>query len=141
MGNVISATTRFARKEQARDRFLSSAHDLIEQAEAYMEAGDWALALESAYQAALRTAGARNVSSPVIAKRKRLPSSAWDRLRLVDERGASRAQELGGYSALRSRVVSGIVPDPEPAVVTALFNAAREFLMEVDAEAGWLSVA
>lgn len=141
MGNVISATTRFGRKEGARDRFLSSAHDLIEQAQVYMEAGDWALAMENAYQAALRTAGARIVSSPVVARRKRLPGSAWERLMLVDDRGAERARELARYSGLRSRVANGIVPEPDPAVVQELFTAARGFLAEVDAEAGWLSVA
>ncbi|AIT61471.1 SAV_6107 family HEPN domain-containing protein [Corynebacterium doosanense] len=141
MGNVISATTRFGRSEGARDRFLTSAHDLIEHAQGYIEAEDWALAMESAYQAALRTAGARIASSPVIARRKRLPTSAWERLVLVDERGAEWSRELSRYSGLRSRVANGIVPRPDPAVVLALFSAARQFLAEVDAEAGWLSVA
>lgn len=141
MGDVISATTRFGRAGGARERFLASAHDLLGQARGHVEAKDWALALECSYQAALRTAGARNATSSVIAKRKRLPGSAWDRLRLVDDRGEARAAEFTRFSGLRSRVASGIVPDPDPAIVLSLLELTADFLTEVDAESGWASVA
>lgn len=141
MGNVISATTRFGYGERVSDRFLSSARVLLGQSREYVEAGDWALALECAYQAALRTAGARIAASPVIARRRRLPGSAWDRLALVDKLGAARAAEFSAFSGLRSRVACGIVPNPESVTVQLLLARAEDFYSEVAGVQGWLSVA
>ncbi|PRQ11175.1 hypothetical protein C1Y63_07775 [Corynebacterium sp. 13CS0277] len=109
------------------DSFISSAQVLLGQAEDALAAGDLVFALEYAYQAGLRTAGARTATSPVIARRKRLPSGAWEQLALVGQDSAEWARRLGAYSRTRSRVNSGIERDVDPAVVEELLAAVREF--------------
>lgn len=141
MGQVISATTRFGGKGSASDRFLASARSLLVDADRDAQAGKWDLALENAYRAALRVAGARIASSAAVAKRRRLPTSAWDRLALVDAAGAGRARDFAAYSGLRQRVASGIIVDPDEATVRRVLDLAREFLAEVEAESGWGAVA
>ncbi|GAB3940555.1 SAV_6107 family HEPN domain-containing protein [Corynebacterium tapiri] len=125
MGDIISATTTATEAKSAR--FLSSASLLLDQAERCAEAGEWGLALENAYQAALRTAGARTSADPAIKRRKRLPTSAWARLQLMGGDAQRWAVELSGYSRLRSRVLSGIEPDPDPGRVRELIDLARAF--------------
>ena len=75
MGSVVSATTgavygRGARISKA-DQFLAAAEELIGLAHDDFEAGRHDVAMENAYRAALRVAGARNAGSPVVRKRKR----------------------------------------------------------------------
>lgn len=134
---IISATTRGAAGHAKRDSFLFRAHALLDEAVAHLDAGDTGLALESAYQAALRTAGARIAGSAKVAKRKRLPSSAWEKLALVDSEGAVQAAQFSNYSAARSRVSSGIDPDPQAEFVADFVRMVEEFLAGAEAEAGW----
>lgn len=136
MGHVISATTRFSRATRDRERFLFHAHVLLREARASSAAGDAELALESAYQAALRAAGAKISVSSAVAKRKRLPSSAWDRLALTGDSGAGWAATFSAYSRLRSRVASGIEQDPDPHVVDGLIRQVEDFLLAIDGSAG-----
>ena len=131
MGSVVSATTgsvygagvRFSRTEQ----FLATAEGLIAQAHDDFEVGRYDLAMENAYRAALRVAGARNAQSPILRKRKRLPTSAWDKLALTGADGADWAATFKRYSAQRGRVASGIEPNPGSAVVYRLLADVQDF--------------
>lgn len=134
MGQVISATTRFAPATRARERFLGQAHLLLRDAHNNAAVGDFDLALECAYQAALRTAGALSAGSTVLAKRKRLPSSAWERLKLVGGDSARWAETLSAYSRLRSRVASGVEWDLDPSAVRQFITQVEAFLAEVDGD-------
>ncbi|GAB3702290.1 SAV_6107 family HEPN domain-containing protein [Corynebacterium nasicanis] len=142
MAQIISATTRFAGAAAGTRRadFILKARALLAQAVDYRAAGDVDLALEAAFQAALRTAGARISASPVAARRRR-PTSAWEQLRLVDDNGARWATEFAQYSRLRSRVSSGLERSVEASVVDRVMDLAARFLAEVEEEAGWLPAA
>ena len=131
IGSVVSATTgavygRGARVSRA-DQFLAAAEELIGLAHDDFEAGHHDMAMENAYRAALRVAGARNAASPIVRKRKRLPTSAWDKLALTGDDGAHWAAVFKRYSAQRGRVASGIETDPGAAVVYRLLAHAEEF--------------
>lgn len=139
MAQIVSATTRVGRRVSARDRHLFAAQALLDQARDHLARHEAGLALENAYLAALRTAGARIAVSEVIAGRKRLPSSAWGKLALVDEAGLARSREFAGYSDWRSRVSSGIERDPDIGLVGDLLDRAEDFLAEVEVAAGWRS--
>ena len=134
---IISATTRGAAGQAKRDRFLFNARVLLDVARGQLASGDTGLALESAYQAALRTAGARIAASAKIAKRKRLPASAWEKLAIVDDDGSVRAAQFANYSTARSRIISGIDPDPEAGFVAEFLRLAEDFLLSAETEAGW----
>ena len=135
MATVISATTRFGgRGEAKRAEFLGKAHVLLTQSQVALRAGDEASALELAYQAALRTAGAR-IAVSAVAQRKRKPHGAWDQLALFDETGVEQA----AFSRLRSRVSSGMEVEVDPVIVREFVQRVRGFLDSVDAEAGWVS--
>lgn len=134
---MIAATTRTGGVLGKRDRFLVSARSLLDAAEDQLTAQENAIAFESAYQAALRTAGARVAGSAKLAKRKRLPTSAWDRLAQVDDQGASEAERFSGYSRKRGRVASGIEPGPERAMVADFIDMVGSFLASAEADAGW----
>lgn len=131
MGSVVSATTgsvygagvRFSRTEQ----FLAAAEGLIAQAHDDFEVGRYDLAMENAYRAALRVAGARNAQSPILRKRKRLPTSAWDKLALTGADGADWAATFKRYSVQRGRVASGIESNPGSAVVHRLLADVQDF--------------
>lgn len=142
MAQIISATTRFAGAGAGtrRANFILKAQALLAQASTHRAAGEWDLALEVAYQAALRTAGARISASAVAGKRRR-PSGAWDQLRMVDADGERWALTFSQYSRLRSRVASGLERDVDPEIVVAVIGLATEFLAEVEAEAGWVPAA
>lgn len=140
MAQVISATTRFIREGGRRSDFLSRARVLLDQAREYQAAGKIDLALEYSYQAALRVAGARVADSPV-AQRKRKPTGAWGRLRLVDESGVRWAGIFEGYSRFRSQVSSGIVRDPDPLIVAEVMAHSAAFLAEVELDFGDSPVA
>lgn len=142
MAQIISATTRFAGAGAGTRRadFILKARALLAQAVDYRADGEWDLALEVAFQAALRTAGARISASPVAARRRR-PSNAWDQLRLVDEDGVRWATEFSQYSRLRSRVSSGLDLSVDHDVVNRVMELAAQFLAEVEEEAGWLPAA
>ncbi|HKM24975.1 MAG TPA: SAV_6107 family HEPN domain-containing protein [Corynebacterium sp.] len=135
MAQIISATTRFAGAGTRRADFILKA-----QAHVHREAGEWDLALESAYQAALRTAGAR-ISASAVAGRRRRPTGAWDQLRMVDAEGEKWAAAFSQYSRLRSRVASGLEREVDHGVVSTVMELAARFLAEAEAEAGWVPAA
>ncbi|WJY97930.1 SAV_6107 family HEPN domain-containing protein [Corynebacterium fournieri] len=132
-GSVISATTGAVYGQGARvsraDQFLAAAEGLISQAHDDFEAGRYDLAMENAYRAALRVAGARNSASPVVCKRKRLPTSAWDKLALTGLDGKRWAETFKRYSAQRGRVASGIETDPGAVVVHRLLADVEDFYL------------
>ncbi|WP_342320052.1 SAV_6107 family HEPN domain-containing protein [Corynebacterium mayonis] len=120
MNSVISATTGVAYGAAGTPksaRFFQAADDLLRGAHKQLQNGDLELALEYGYRAALRIAGAICADSPTVMRRKRLPTSAWDKLALSGEREATWAKEFSAYSALRSRVASGVAAAPSEAAV------------------------
>lgn len=131
MGNVVSATTGktygAAAATSRAEGFLDAAEVLYAQAQADFEAGRFDLAMENAYRAALRTAGAYCANSAKLRKRKRLPTNAWERLALAGDEAAAWAKRFQAFSALRGRVASGIELEPEPAKVEDLLQAAGDF--------------
>ncbi|WP_312714824.1 SAV_6107 family HEPN domain-containing protein [Corynebacterium flavescens] len=133
MAQIISATARLngagrqAPGELKRDRFLRQASELIASARGFAAEKRWDRALELAYQAGLRTAGARVAVSPV-AKRRRLPSSAWEQLSLVSAADKAWAAEFSRYSRIRSRVASGLEDAPSSETVFAVLELAARFL-------------
>ena len=134
MSSIQSATTnsvaRTASSISRRDRFFDSAHELLSSARADVRDGALDNAMENAYRAALRVAGAVNADSPVIRKRKRLPTNAWKKLALTSARGSDWASTFMAYSAQRGRVASGIETHPDRAVVENLISLVEQFLAE-----------
>ena len=132
MNSVVSATTSKVYGSPARisrrDAFFNAAEDLIAAAHDDVEAGRFDLAMENAYRAALRIAGAVNAGSEVLRKRKRLPTSAWEKLALCGPEAKEWAARFSAYSRLRGRVASGLELRPDPAVVLNLLGDAEEFL-------------
>lgn len=131
MNSVISATTGATYGAPSAgtkaERFFAAADGLLGRARLELSRGSEDLALEYAYRAALRIAGAVCAMSPVIRRRKRLPTSAWDKLALTGSDGVAWAAELSSYSALRSRVASGIEDAPDPAAVRRFVGLVEEF--------------
>ena len=140
MSQVISATAKFNRPALKREEFLGKARILLAEAKKAQTKGQADLALEYAYQAALRTAGARIATSKV-AGRARKPKSAWDQLRLVDEEGVAQAEKFSAYSRIRSRVASGVEFGIDEGVVRRLIDEVQVFIYEVEGGAEFLSVA
>lgn len=131
LNSVISSTTSkaygSARRPSRRDTFLGSADSLLLAAHEEVEAGRLDLAMENAYRAALRIAGAVCAESEAVRKRKRLPSSAWDKLALTGADGEEWAARFKKYSSVRARVASGIEPHPDSKMVFELLAAVEEF--------------
>lgn len=140
MGEVISATTRFARPGGPSGEFLEKARILLHQARQYRRDGDLALALEFGYRSSLRTAGAMIASSPV-AQRTRKPRGAWNQLALVDDTAAAWAIELSSFSRVRSRASSGLEVDLSEAYIDGFLTRVEAFMDEGVRGAGWLSSA
>lgn len=134
MSSVVSATTGAvygATPATSRhDEFLESARPLLDDAQRQLMAGAGDLAVESAYRAALRTAGAVIAQSATVAKRKRLPTSAWEKLALTGPRGAYWAESLSKFSRMRGRVASGIELHPRVEDVERLVGLAASFYAE-----------
>ncbi|WIM66982.1 SAV_6107 family HEPN domain-containing protein [Corynebacterium breve] len=130
-GSVISATTGAVvgatRRSAKEDRFLRDAEALLDAARAHFDQGRTDLALEDAYRAALRTAGAISARSTVLARKKRLPTNAWDKLRLTGGEGAHWAGEFSSFSALRGRVALGIEDRPSRLDTQRLISLAGAF--------------
>ncbi|WKD57355.1 hypothetical protein CAPI_03985 [Corynebacterium capitovis DSM 44611] len=125
--STVSSTFASPLRPSARDRFFAAADALLAEAHSDLKRGAVDLALEHAYQAALRVAGGWNAASPVIRSRKRLPRSAWERLKLTGETGAHWASRLSSYSNLRGRVASGLEVDPDRLIVERLIRDVEEF--------------
>ncbi|UUA86605.1 MULTISPECIES: SAV_6107 family HEPN domain-containing protein [Corynebacterium] len=134
MNSVISATTNEvygARVRQSkRDQFLETADGCLTYAYERFEEGAYDEAMEYAYRAALRTAGAVCSDSPVIQKRKRLPSSAWKKLALTGKGGERWANVFESFSRERGRVASGIEHMPPADRVAQLLEQAEQFYLE-----------
>lgn len=144
MAQVISATTKFAQRAHATGRrhqdglakhytFLAKSEDLLTRARATAADDRFNDAVELAYQAGLRAAGAW-IAVTAVGKRKRVPSSAWDQLALVGGAGREWAQEFRGYSRLRSRLVTGLEDAADPDVALRLLETAAEFVSVVRSE-------
>lgn len=133
MSEIVSSTTRFIPRKNKTDEFLMKAHVLVAQAESFRAEDDLTQALESAYRAALRTAGAVIASSPV-ASRKRKPTGAWQQLEMVGSHGARWSRLFSNYSKLRSRVISGFHVTLTPGVVDQLISMVQDFLATVEAD-------
>lgn len=135
MNSVISATTSTtyagSHRPSKRDVFLASAADLLAAAQRDRAAGNDDLAMENGYRAALRLAGAVNAASPAIRKRKRLPTSAWDKLALTGDEGARWAARFRSYSRERGRVASGVQLAPGAETVDRLLADVEAFYLEV----------
>lgn len=136
MATIISATTRFGGGK--RGEFLDKAHTLLAQARTLHNAGDSDSALENAYQAALRTAGAR-VAGSAVARKKRKPQGAWAQLALVDDAGVSQAQEFSAFSRLRARVYSGIEAGVDSVTVADFIQRVQVFIDFAEEEAGLIA--
>lgn len=140
MAHVISATTQATKRTSRasgvakQQHFLRQARMLIEQAREYAADGRLEEALEVAYQAGLRTAGAR-IAVSVVARRKRKPSSAWGQLALVSAEGKEWAQEFGRYSKLRSRVSLGLEDTVGTETVFELMGLSARFMAATHAAA------
>ncbi|AKK11469.1 SAV_6107 family HEPN domain-containing protein [Corynebacterium uterequi] len=132
MGNVVSAVDKFHPSAGRQERFLRAAHALLEQADQAYRVGDLGLALEYAYQAALRAAGARLTCAPQLTRRRRLPSSAWDKLELLDAASREWARSFRAFSRLRSHVGSGVISVPPRAEVDKLMALARHYLTVIE---------
>ena len=141
MAQVISATARRTQRQGGhsgngvnggngakRQHFLTQAALLLADARADAAKGRMDQALEKAYQAALRTAGACVAASPTVSKRRRLPTSAWDRLSLVGVDEKAWAEKFRAYSRTRSRLASGMDREVADSVVFNLMDLASRFL-------------
>lgn len=145
MAQVISATAARGRGREAlqivrRDRFVEQALDLLSAARASAARGQMEDALEMAYRAALRAAGAR-VAGSTVGRRKRLPSSAWEQVALIGPADAQWAAGFGEYSRVRSRVASGMDPVPADEVVLGYLALAARYVDVTESELGFGGLA
>lgn len=133
MAQIISAASKFSASRQGvkRGHFLSQAHLLLSQAQHAVAVGKDVEAFEFAYQAALRTAGAW-VAESAVSKRRKLPSSAWERLELVGPVAREWAGEFKGLSRRRSRLMNGLDSEVSSEEVKALIERAIAFLYAVE---------
>lgn len=136
MSLVVSSTIRTSAAERRRDHYLTQAHGFLHAAYSSFSDQDYAQALECAYLSALRTAGAVAAVSSAIRKRKRLPSSAWERLILTGSEGKQWAKKFLTFSALRNHVASGVTTQVSPAQTWDLITSAQEFLDETEGLSG-----
>lgn len=143
MAQVISATAAaHSRNREAmqRDRFVSQALDLLADARSSAAEGSFADALEMAYRASLRAAGAR-VAASTVSRRRRLPTSAWEQVALIGPADAQWAEEFREYSRVRSRVASGLEPVPEPDAVYQYLALAARYVDATESELGFGAMA
>ena len=141
MAPIVSATTKISSIRTGRTRtremngqlrrlqFIAQAERLLEQARAYAGNARFEDALEVAYQAGLRTAGARIAVSKV-AKRKRVPASAWDKMSLLGAEDIRWAKEFSQYSKIRERLISGMERVAPEETVYQLLELAGRFLAD-----------
>lgn len=132
MATVVSATTRSLTGGQGkRATFISRASVLLRDAIACYGKGELLDALELAYQAALRTAGAY-IAGTAVAKRRRKPTGAWKQLALASADGKLWAESFAPYSTMRSRLINGLDREIEAKTVAALIGLVERFLDEVE---------
>lgn len=111
-------------------KLVASAEMLVDKARAYLRDGDASQALEFAYWAGLRLAGAR-VAVSSVAKRRRKPTSAWEQLALIDAAGKQWAHRFQPYSRLCRDIELGLGAEISELQVASLFKLVEEFLVEV----------
>lgn len=146
MAQVISATAaargrnREAMQRVRRDRFLGQALDLLVDARRSAAEGRFEDALEMAYRASLRAAGAR-VAASAVSRRRRLPTSAWEQVALIGPADAQWAAEFTGYSRVRSRVASGMDPVPAADTVYQYLALATRYVDATESELGFGGLA
>ncbi|OFQ91332.1 hypothetical protein HMPREF2912_03445 [Corynebacterium sp. HMSC056E09] len=146
MAQVISATAAArSRNREAlqcvrRDRFVGQALDLLVEARQSAAEGRFADALEMAYRASLRAAGAR-VAASTVSRRRRLPTSAWEQVALIGQADAQWAAEFKDYSLVRSRVASGLDPVPDPDTVYRYVALAARYVDATESELGFGGLA
>ncbi|AZA08917.1 SAV_6107 family HEPN domain-containing protein [Corynebacterium pseudopelargi] len=133
MNTVISATTGYQRPGKA-GQLLDQSAALQREAAAMLERGDNTVALEYAYRAALRVAGAW-VSQTPIARRVRKPKGVWAQLELTGNAGQAWAQEFQRWSTLRARASMGLEVDIDAAKVRALMSLVGDFTQAIDGAA------
>ncbi|OFN77869.1 SAV_6107 family HEPN domain-containing protein [Corynebacterium sp. HMSC074E01] len=144
MAQVISATAAAARSRNReamqRDRFVNQALDLLADARSSAAEGRLADALELAYRASLRAAGAR-VAASTVSRRRRLPTSAWEQVALIGPADAQWAEGFREYSRVRSRVASGLEPVPEPDAVYQYLALAARYVDATESGLGFGAMA
>ena len=139
MAQIISATTKFIDRSNRAGRsgkyqcFLRKAESLLDLARAAAAEDRLTDAVELAYQAGLRGAGAWVAATPV-GKRKRLPTSAWEQVELISADAKEWAMEFRRYSRLRSRLVTGLDDAVKPAVAFELIELSARFIATVRGE-------
>ncbi|WP_454972558.1 SAV_6107 family HEPN domain-containing protein [Corynebacterium propinquum] len=114
-------------------KLVASAEMLVSKARAFLRDGDASQALEFAYWAGLRLAGARVAVSPV-GKRRRKPTSAWEQLALVDAAGKQWAHRFQPYSRVCRDIELGLGAEISELQVMSLLKLVDEFLVEVAAQ-------
>lgn len=127
----ISATVTHVNGMNNDANFLSKASVLIVQATEERARGAWADALEYAYRAGLRVAGARLALADGV-RRRRPPVGALNKLRLVGPHEAQWADRLAQFSRVRSRLAAGMEHTVDPEVVDSLIEVVTAFLQSVE---------
>lgn len=117
------------------ETFLEDAQHLLTASEHCSEADD---AVEFAYQAALRVAGAVLATLP---RKRGGPTGAWAQLRHRIPELADWAAKFEAYSRLRSRLLMGLERDVDPAVPEQLRLLARSFMTDVHQTLGYVPLA
>lgn len=142
MTHIISATAKYARSGHSGKRlhFLFQSYELLQRARLEAAAGHCEEAFEYAYQAALRGAGSWVAGTPV-SQRRRLPSSAWDRLALTGIEGRRWSGKLRAYSRQRSRLITGLDDAVDMEAVLRLISVVAEFLDAVEGGGTYSAVA
>ena len=120
--------------------FAWKAHTLLNQASKEHALGNYEMSAELAYQAALRCVGAL-VAASSLSRKKRLPTNAWDQLRLLGEQQVQRADEFLRFNALRKRATLGVGPELTEEAVVEILAAVDNFVDEVDCTVGWTMAA
>ncbi|MCK7636638.1 SAV_6107 family HEPN domain-containing protein [Corynebacterium sp. P7202] len=139
MSTVISATTRFSGADGRRGEYLRRAAALLAEARLRQSEGALDAAVEEGYRAALRTAGALVIDSPV-SRRRRLPSSAWDQLALLDADAGRWSARLSRYSRLRDRAMY-MSWFPDGVVVDEFLDEVEQFIDAAERRRGILPSA
>ncbi|AZA13959.1 SAV_6107 family HEPN domain-containing protein [Corynebacterium choanae] len=130
------SSTSFASGSLARDSYISRANELLALSYRQLREGEFDEALENAYRAALRTAGARIAAAGAANKRGR-PTSAWEQLARLDELGAVQAASFRRWKGIRQDVLCG-VSHADAQMVNDLLSEVESLLTVVEQEAGWL---
>ena len=117
------------------DAYLGDATTLLTASAATEDPAD---ALELAYQAALRVAGAVLAGAPV---RRSAGRGAWNQIRRRAPHYAGWSDRFLPVSKIRGRLLLGLDVPVDAADVDRLRRMATEFKAEVEQDLGWLPQA